>query len=238
MEGWEVATHGGTMFLVVYDGAPFGLTAKHNLHSFAWSDLIVTKTRLSNFTAGLSAVSYAGRGLGRADGSDLLDVAIVQFSPDVGPDYFEGCIYNIDREDVCVSRLDDDLVFYGALSEASSIGDKEIRPTFAELGFIDVGPNTHDPVLRGAKGKWLESQVNDLAGMSGGPVFNTTQNALCGMTLRGGIASAGTATAHYIDIADIARVLHSVHRGHPGGFYRKVVAHPVAGIFPLGHPSE
>jgi hypothetical protein len=56
-----------------------------------------------------------GVALGHADGSDLLDVAIVQFSADVGPDYFEGCIYNIDREEVCISRLDDDLVFYGAV---------------------------------------------------------------------------------------------------------------------------
>lgn len=224
VEDWEVATHGGTLFVVVYMGVPYGLTAKHNQHSFAWKNLIVTKDRLSNQTAGLKAVSYAGAGLGSAAGSDLLDVAIIQFADDVTPDYFDGSAYDLDTEPVCASQSGDDLTIYGVLTAPSILEEKQIIPKFGELGFLDVGPNSHDPVLREARGQWLNSKVHDLGGLSGGPVYNATQEGLCGMILRGGIAvETGIATGHFIEIMDIARVLHSVHEGSRGGSYAKIV---------------
>ena len=212
IEGWEVATHGGTLFIVTYEGVPYGLTARHNLHSFEWGNLIVTKTRLGDRIAGLREVSYAKSILSDTDGSDLFDVAIVKFSADIDPEYFEGSIYDLDMMPVCESRVDDDLIIYGALTTPSFIGNSEIVATFAELGFVDVGPNSHDQVLREANGQWLNSKVNDLNGLSGCPVFNTTQGGLCGMMVRGGVAEdTGIATSHFVDILYIAHVLHSAH---------------------------
>jgi len=46
------------------------------------------------------------------------------------------------------------------------------------------------------------------------------------MVLRGGVAAGtGVATTHFIDIADIVRVLHSVHEGQSSAYYVKTVAH-------------
>lgn len=229
VEGWEVATNGGTLFIVACDGIPYGLTARHNLHTYAWGHLIVTSSRKSNRLAGIRAVSYVGKATGHAEGSDLTDLAIVQFSPDVTAEFFDGSIYDLDEGDLCVSRFDDDLTIYGALSQDSRIGDKVVSATFAELGFRDNGPSFYDPaVLRSARGQWLESRVACLAGISGCPIFNTTQPGLCGMVLRGGIhPETGIATIHYLGIDDIARILHSVHEGNPTGFYHKTVAHPI-----------
>lgn len=226
VEGHEVATYGGTAIVIIYDGRPYAITARHNAHDFAWVDLIITKDRNSNVNAPIRAISYVGKGLGHADGSDLLDIAIIQFDTEVTPNFFRGAAYNLDHFPVCVSKLDDDLVIYGALSDQSVIERMSIFSQFAELGFVDVGPHSHDVVLRSAKGQWLNSSVTHLAGLSGAPVYNTSQDGLCGMMVRGSLSDAGVATVHYIDIADIARVLHSVNEGQPAGYYRKVVAYP------------
>lgn len=221
-----MATYGGTAIVIVYDGRPYAITARHNAHDFAWADLIITKDRTSNVNAPIRAISYAGKGLGHAEGSDLLDIAFIQFDAGVTPDFFEGAVYDLDQVPVCVSQADDDLVIYGALSDQSEIDGMNIFSQFAELGFVDVGPHSHDVVLRSAKGRWLNSRVTHLAGLSGAPVYNTSQDGLCGMMVRGSLSEAGVATVHYIEIADIARVLHSVNEGQPAGYYRKVVAYP------------
>lgn len=226
VEGHEVATYGGTAFVIVYDGRPYAITARHNAHSFRWADLIITKDRNSNLYAPIRKISYAGEGVGYAQGSDLADIAYIQFSAEITPDFFEGAVYNFDHLPVCISQSNDDLAIYGALSNQSEIDGVNIVAQFAELGFVDVGPHSHDVVLRSAKGQWLNSRVTDLSGFSGAPVYNTSQDALCGMMVRGGLSSIGVATVYYIDIADIARVLHSVNEGQQAGFYFKTVKHP------------
>lgn len=215
IEGHEVATYGGTAIVIVYDGRPYAITARHNAHDFAWADLIITKDRTSNVNAPVRAISYAGKGCSPAGGSDLLDIAFIQFDTDVNPAFFEGAAYDLDQMPVCVSQPDDNLVIYGALSDQSAIDGIVIFSQFAELGFVDSGPNTHDIVLRSAKGQWLNSRLTRLAGLSGAPVYNTSQGGLCGIMLRGSLSEAGVATIHYIDIADIARGLHLVNEGQP-----------------------
>lgn len=226
VKGHEVATYGGTAIVIIYDGKPYAITARHNAHSFNWGDVIITKDRTSNKNASIRAISYPGRGLGHAEGSDLTDIVFIQFDAEVTVEFFEGAVYDLDRMPVCVSRPDDDLVVYGALSDQSAIDGMNIFTQFAELGFVDIGPHSHDVVLRSAKGQWLNSRVTHLAGLSGAPVYNISQDGLCGMMVRGSLSKGGVATVHYIDIADIARVLNSVNEGQMAGFYRKTVAHP------------
>jgi hypothetical protein len=35
-ERWQYATHGGTMFVMLYKGEPYGLTCRHVLKDFDW----------------------------------------------------------------------------------------------------------------------------------------------------------------------------------------------------------
>lgn len=144
IEGHEYATHGGTLFLTSYQGSAYGVTARHNRHTFAWNDLIVAKRRIGNDIAHVTAVSSVSKGLGYAEGSDLLDIAVVQFSGENPPSYFDEGIYDLDRQKICTSRIEDGLTIYGAMSQDSSIGEKTILTTFGELGFVDTGPNGYD----------------------------------------------------------------------------------------------
>jgi hypothetical protein len=226
VEGFEVATHGGTLFVVLLEGKPYGLTAKHNLHDFAWRNLIVTRTRLSTDIAGIKSVCYAGRGTEAAEGSDLLDIAVVEFQSDVTPSYFYEASFDLSQKVLCRSVPGDELLAYGTLTDFSQIENQIIAPNFAELGFTDVAPHNHDPVLRAAKGQWASTPIKRLSGLSGGPVFNATRGGLCGMTVRGGIGDDGIATLHYIDAFDIVQLLGAIHRGYGSGRYMKTVAHP------------
>lgn len=221
--GYEVATNCGTLFLVELEGTPYGLTARHNLHDFRWSDLLVTDHRFGIKTAGLRAVHYLEAAIGAAVGSDLSDLAIVCFSETVTPAFFGGTAFDISQPFLALSGTGDDLLAYGNIAEASHLNKNEIHATFAELGFRDVGPNAFDVVLRDAEALWDQSHIANLAGMSGGPVFNLTKGGLSGMMVRGGVTGPNTAKMYYIDIADIVRVLHAVHDNEPMGAYIKVV---------------
>lgn len=226
VEGFEVATHGGTLFVVEWEGVPYAITAKHNLHDFHWQDLTVTKTRTSTFLAGLTAVYYASQGTGAAQGSDILDIAVVQFTSDVTSAFFEGTAFELREAHVRRSAPGEALTAYGALKEFSTIGDKLITPQFADLGFVDKAPHPYDPALREAEGQWLHSDISDLAGLSGAPVYNNTQDGLCGMVVRGGINQDGLARMHYVEMCDILRLLRAVHEGRSSDGYVKSVAHP------------
>lgn len=225
VEGFEVATHGGTLFVVLYEGKPYAITVKHNVHDFRWQDLIITKDRTSNVSAFLRAISYPSSGFGHAEGTDLLDIAIVEFTDEVTAEFFHSAAYDLDRMPVCVSRPGDDLTVYGALTAPSGIDGMNVFTQYAELGFKDVGPNSHDVTLRTAHARWINPEVDHLGGLSGSPVYNATQDGLCGMMVRGGMPEKGRAMMSYIDISDIARILHSVHEGQRRGFYRKIVTH-------------
>jgi hypothetical protein len=221
--GYEVATNCGTLFLVELEGTPYGLTARHNLHDFRWSDLLVTDHRFGTKTASLRAVHCLQAVMGAAVGSDLSDLAIVCFSEAVNPAFFGGSAFDISQPFLALSDTGDDLLAYGNIAEASHLDNNEIHATFAELGFRDVGPNADDVVLRDAEALWDQSHFKNLAGMSGGPVFNLAKGGLSGMMIRGGVTGPSTAKMYYIDIADIIRVLHAVHDNEPMGAYIKIV---------------
>jgi len=41
-EGWPHGTHGGTLFVVLYRGKPYGLTCRHVFGTYDWHQLLVT----------------------------------------------------------------------------------------------------------------------------------------------------------------------------------------------------
>lgn len=220
---FEVATHGGSLFVVIHEGRPYGVTAKHNLHDFQWNQLIITDKRFGLKVAGLSAVRYAGNPVDFARDSDVLDVAIIEFSDDIDENFFEGTAYDISLQSIVMSAVGDALVAYGAISELSKLDDSTITPQFAELELCDVGSHTHDPVLRTATAKWKNLSFSSIAGLSGGPVFNINKSGLCGMTVRGTIREDGTSTIHYVDISDIYRMITAISDGSNCAAYVKSV---------------
>ena len=60
-EHWQYATHGGTMFVVLYKGKPCGLTCRHVLKDFYWRQLVVTNQRQGRQIAGLRSVASGER---------------------------------------------------------------------------------------------------------------------------------------------------------------------------------
>jgi uncharacterized protein (UPF0303 family) len=45
LDEWQYATHGGTLFVVMHSGKPYGITCRHVLQDFDWRQLVVTDKR-------------------------------------------------------------------------------------------------------------------------------------------------------------------------------------------------
>jgi hypothetical protein len=76
--------------------------------------------------------------------------------------------------------------------------------------------------LRRAIGKFDKPEFTDVLSLSGGPVFNVTQRALCGMVMRGAM-NADVCTLWYVDMSDIAQLLAAVHENRAETYYRKQI---------------
>ncbi len=223
-EDWEYATHGGTLFVVLYKGTPYALTCLHILKDFRWEQLVVTDKRTGSKAAGLKSISYPSRPKDAAIDADILDIAVVEFSDDVDGMFFGDTPYLLDSKTVAGSSVGDILHAYGALKESSQIDNRSISPAYALLEVTDNTEKSHDPTLRSAIGKFDRPKFSEVRGLSGSPVFNVTKRALCGVVVRGSL-DAGECTIRYVDIRDVYRLLVSVHDGSSEVYYYKTVAH-------------
>ena len=224
LEQWQYATHGGTMFLVFYNDKPYGLTCRHVLNDFGLHQLVVTDRRQEGSQiAGLQSVAYPSKPKDAAIDTDVLDVAVIQFSDDVGAEFFKDPAYILDKNTMTTSNIGDTLHVAGTLKDKSEITERTIAPVFCILEMVDQKPASNDPTLRRAIGKFdSSSEIADVTGLSGSPVFNVTQNALCGMVVRGTI-NADLCTLWYVDLFDIVQLLNAVHEGRAETYYRKEV---------------
>jgi hypothetical protein len=221
-EGWEYATHGGTLFVVNYKGKVYGVTCAHVLKDFKWNQLVVTERKIGTKKAGLRTVGYPSSPRGAAVDTDILDVAVIEFADDVGSDFFGDTAYILDEKTVRTSLIGDSLQVAGVLKTGTKIEDKTIAPQFCVLEFSDQGALSEDPTLRQAIGKYAAPQFGDIVGISGALVFNLTANALCGMVVRGGM-QGDTCTISYIDIFDIEKLLEAIYAQASETDYRKTV---------------
>ncbi len=223
VEGWEYATHGGTLWVASYRGQVFGLTCKHVIKDFNWRQLCVTDERFGRNMAGLSSILYPSSPRGDARETDVVEITLIRFSDDVDATFFKGTTYILDEGTVGTSRDGERLSAYGALKQKSEITDSTIKPVFAELGVVDSGASKFDPILRKAKGLYKDLEFDDVTGMSGSPIFNLPQKRLCGMVVRGGL-NRNHCTLWYIDIHDIMQVLDAVIQGRSDAEYQKTIA--------------
>jgi hypothetical protein len=219
-EYWQYATHGGTMFIVLYKGKPYGLTCGHVLKDFSWHQLVVTDGRVGKKIAGLRSVAYPGKPNEAATGTDVLDIAVIVFANDVGASFFEDPAYILDEKTMTASRTGDTVHVAGALKAKSEITEDTIAPVYCLLEMTDDTRSMHDPTLRRALGKFEEPEFADVVGLSGSPVFNVTRRAISGIVVRGGL-SADVCTLWYVDMFDIVQLLETVHANETETFYVK-----------------
>ena len=211
-DDWKYASHGGTVLVVAVAGKPYGLTARHVAGDFAWDDLCVTNRRADgDQIAAPKSIFYPSDLKKGAEGTDIGDIAVIEFRDDVELEFFGEDFYPLETGTV-PAGTGDDLIVHGALKEKSTIADRTIKPTFASLGFQDDGPHAHDPFLRTCSAYWANPEFTSISGLSGSPVFNETRNGLTGLMIRGGLKGCN-ASGLYLDFEDVLQVLQNVHRG-------------------------
>ena len=142
IDQWQYATHGGTIFVVLYKGEPYGVTCRHVLKEFDWSQLVVTDQRHGTQIAGLQSVAYPSRPKDAAIDTDLLDVAVIQFSSDVDAAFFKDAAYILDEKTMETSNVGDTLHVAGALKTQSKITEDTIAPSFCVLEMVDNTPSS------------------------------------------------------------------------------------------------
>jgi hypothetical protein len=220
-EGWPFATHGGTLFVVLYRGKPYGLTCRHVFGAFDWQRLMVTAGQHGGGNVGLSQIAYASNPVDHAVDTDILDIAVVLFADDVGAASFTDPAYVVDPKTVTTSKPGDALRIHGVLKTPTAITPDAIAPKFCLMEIVDNTPFSHDPTLRTGFGVFDRPEFSDVVGLSGSPVFNVTQNGLCGMVVRGSM-QGNTCVIRYVDMFDICKLLESIHEGHPATSYQRL----------------
>lgn len=227
IEGWPLATHGGTAFIVNYRGRHFGITCKHVLGDFEWSQLRLTDVKFGRASAGMISINYPSDPRAEAIDSDVLDVVVVEFSEDADASFFKDQAYILDTGTVGTSRKNDALLVNGVLKGESTIDSDQVTPTFGLLEFADQGESTFDYALRQAQAVFDNRDIKSVTGISGGPVFNKTMSRLAGVVVRGSLTDGGLATIHYVDIFDVMKVLEAVSNGSLRAKYNKVIVRPL-----------
>lgn len=224
--GWEYGTHGGTAFIVNYGGRFWGITCRHVLVDFKWKQLALTDSKFGRNIAELRLVYYPSEPIEAAEGSDILDIAVVEFSADADAAFFNDRAYIIDDNTISSANVGDQLQVNGLLKEKTQIGENQIAPVFALLDFADEGPSRFDPALRQASAKFLKPDFQSLTGLSGSPVFNRTARRLCGVVVRGTL-NQDHGTIRYIEISDVLEILTAIVNGTMCTRYSKTIKHPV-----------
>lgn len=218
-EGFDYATHGGTLFVVVFRGRPYGVTCAHVKGDFEWRQLVVTDSKFGRAFAQPSAIYRPSSPTEHAVDSDVLDLAIIEFVGDVGPAFFGDTTYILDRGTVASSARGEQLYVNGAFKSESEILDSAIKPQFGLLEFQDDGLYGSDLVLRRAIARFQPRTFQSLTGLSGSPVFNISQGRLAGVVSRGSL-TGDDAVMHYIDINHVHRMVVAIANGEKEARYR------------------
>lgn len=219
---WKYGTHGGTIFVVSHRGKPFALTCRHVFGDFDRRRLRITDEKFGRVVAPLQSLHYASQPRDYATDSDVLDIAVIEFTKDVGAEFFKGTAYITDANTVGTSGEGDVLYVNGNLKKNSKITDSKIIPEFGLIDLCDCGAVSSDVSLRKARAEYKEPKFSSLSGLSGSPVFNATKKRLCGMTVRAGLEH-GACTLWYIDIFDIIKVLDAILDERPQIYYEKKI---------------
>jgi hypothetical protein len=221
--GYEYATYGGTAFVVNYSGKIYALTCGHVFQDFEHHQLVITDTKYAQKGSKLAAVKGICHPVlmnDEASGTDIGDVYVIEFVDGVDANFFQGSAYIFDANTVVTGQKGHRLSVAGVLKDKCEITEPHIQAGYCQLEFLDNGPTIFDPLLRHAIAIFSEPNFDNLAGLSGSPVYNETVNALCGMVVRGGVAGSRS-QIYYVDAFDIMKLIESVHTSAPHVSYKK-----------------
>lgn len=233
-EGFRYGTHGGTIFISRYNFKYFAITCHHILQDYEWRQIIITDMKGGRRVAGIKSVSTPAAPRGHAVDTDLLDIAIIEFSDELTASFFDGGAYILDEKTISKSSTHDKLLIYGALKKNSEITEKSIKPIYCLISMTDGGAPSNDATIRHATGIVTNSAIDDLSGLSGSPVFNVTKNALCGIVVRGGISDK-SGIIWYVDIIDIMYFINAVFQNQKEVSYYRMGKK--ATLLPITPPS-
>ena len=232
-EEFLYATDGGTLFLVRFKGRIYGITARHVFtgNGFEPNRLFVTRDKFAKKgtpPAPIKGIYYPSSPHGAAEGTDIIDLCLIDFSEDIAPDFFIGSPYDMDTRPVERSVAGHLLAVYGVLKEKTTIIHADGKPGdivigYCQLEYADTTLTTHDAILREARAEFLAPAFSSVTGISGSPVYDKTAGGLCGMVVRGGMTGAKS-NIRFIDMFDIVRFLEAVDSGATGTDYEKIVA--------------
>jgi hypothetical protein len=231
-EEFLYATDGGTLFLVRFKGRIYGITARHVFtgNGFEPNRLFVTREKFAKKgtpPAPIEGIYYPSSPHGAAEGTDIVDLCLIEFDEDMAPDFFVGSPYDMDTGPVRSSVAGHSLAVYGVLKEKTTIIHADGKPGdivigYCQLEYADTTLTTHDAILREAKAEFLAPAFSSITGISGSPVYDKTAGALCGMVVRGGMTGAKS-NIRFIDMFDIVRFLQGVDSGATRTDYKKIV---------------
>jgi hypothetical protein len=221
-EGWEYATHGGTLFLVNFRGKVYGLTCRHVLKDFDWPQLRITEKKFGQQFARLRGLVYPSDPRGEAVDTDILDIAVIEFAPEVTPTFFADPPYVLDTNTAASSNSGNVLYVNGLIKEKTELEGEQITPMFSLLEFCDRGATSSDVSLREAYAEFASPEFTEVTGISGAPVFNATSTKLAGMVVRGAL-DGSKCTIWYVDIFDIMQFLTAVAEGRADTDYTKTI---------------
>jgi hypothetical protein len=220
------ATHGGTLFVVCFQGKLFGITCRHVFGDFPAEGLLVTQEkqgRQGSRFAAIQGIRYPSAPRRDAVDTDIIDLCVVEFSKEVTPDFFFETAFPIDDQHAATANPGDALTVFGMLKNPTSIDGHDISVSWGRLELTDTGPSA-DPTIRQAMAVYEAPEIQSVTGLSGAPVFNEVSHKLCGMVVRGGI-KGDVCTIRYIDVFDIIQLLAAVVAGLEGSDYNKRLAH-------------
>jgi hypothetical protein len=211
-EEWPYS-HGGTLFVVNFEGRCYGLTCRHVIGDEGANHLFVAPCHIPAKGMRPASIEMVASIKGRE--SDLQDIAVICFSDEIGPEFFGGTAYVIGPGTTGTSDTAHRLMVYGFLSTRTFVDceSQSIMGGYCDLQFNDVGETSSDPFIRQALATYAGHNFSSLDGVSGAPVFDETSARLCGMAVRGGLSNHGSAILWYIDIFHIVKLLEAVHAG-------------------------
>ena len=223
LEDFQYATHGGTLFLVVYEGRVCALTCAHVYGDFDPEKILVPGDQIPE--EGASAVTPQGRYVsvnpqGAVEGSDIMDISVLDFPEQATPTFFKNTPFPISEGSAGRSDAGHNLAVFGVLKEKTHIDPPDVVIGYTLLEFVDRGPMNADNCLRVAEGDFDNPAITDITGISGSPVFDQNTGKLCGMVARGKVQDQKS-IIYFIDILDILAFLKSSVGGAGGVTYQK-----------------
>ncbi|MGH1420233.1 MAG: hypothetical protein ACRBEQ_00310 [Hyphomonas sp.] len=208
---YPVATHGGTLLLIRRNNRLFGLTTLHGFgkgdEQFPFHNLKVHSRHSEPIgeKLKLKTLKFPDLSAPRFEEiSELGDLVIVEYVDFQWSD-IEAFVW--DTNTFCGARKTDRVIVVGYLKDRSTIDTDDhghfsigTQPCRIDLDFI--GWLSDNDVMQSAQMRLPDdatSEIGNLSGLSGAPIFNHTQNGVCGMVIRAGISQDNLANVHFLN---------------------------------------